>query len=685
MRGKKNLFYAFLAICLMWVFLPEVVSASSGTIKVTGTTADFSVACGEGTAKYDSASKTLTLNNADIGPVLAGSPLIYGITIEEDNVTVELIGDNSINAYIGIWSSAPFRILGKDGKRGSLAIHVSKNQDIGTNYCHGIRIDNGGLTVQDADLQITFGELGTVNGYAIDICGKDNLIRNSSIVITMLQNSGTQASKTTGINATNADSLTIDNSNITMNTVDAGLAASGKLNIAGSEIVIDANQYAITCGDLDVLNKSNLNLLAGNGQAIGAGEYKITIDNSSVQAESEGNNGILCAELEVTNSSNVSAKGYWPAFFVKNHTMIEKSSVKAQSKGDVGIYSSNGSIEMSDSQVEAISDIGWAGILTDKNLALTNSDVISRGEADSPAIRAGGDISINGGTTEIGSGKIISGNDIEIAGTVTSNGKPSYDNIISNNPNGILIFPKADYSEVDKAIEEANGLKKEDYLNFEIVEQAVGAVIREKDIREQATVDGYAVAIRDAVKSLKPVPAPPVQIPIIEGADQEVEKGGTDGVTIKADGDFDSFTGISVDDKEIEADQYTASAGSTVIVLKPEYIDTLTEGTHKITIHFVNGTAQTTLTVKKKIADKPGVDNPSLNRPGDSLNNGQPQKPSDSSIGQIQGQKEKVKAPLTGDNGPVNSFLFLMFVSGVGMIACRIYRMVFTQASVNEN
>ena len=296
------------------------------------------------------------------------------------------------------------------------------------------------------------------------------------------------------------------------------------------------------------------------------------------------------------------------------------------------MYSPDGDIGITGSKVEAVSDVGWGGILTNKNLTLTDSNVISKGESGSNAIRAKGDITIKGGTTEIGSGKIVSGNNITVNGTVTSGGVPSYDNIISNNPDGILTFMEADYSEVDAAIKETEGLKKEDYLNFEEVEHAVDAVVRGKDIREQDVVDGYAAAIREAVKALKPIPkpVPPTQIQIVEGADQTVEKDGTSGVTIKTDGDYNEFTGVWVDGQEIGRDQYTAEAGSTVITLKPAYIETLTAGSHVITIRFVNGEAETGLTVKEKTTepdteepgptepdpDEPGTDKPDPDEPG---------------------------------------------------------------------
>ena len=69
---------------------------------------------------------------------------------------------------------------------------------------------------------------------------------------------------------------------------------------------------------------------------------------------------------------------------------------------------------------------------------------------------------------------------------------------------------KADYSKVDEAISAALALNKDDYKDFSKVEAAINAVVRDKDISEQAEVDAMAKAINDAVKALekKPVEKP---------------------------------------------------------------------------------------------------------------------------------------------------------------------------------
>ena len=70
-----------------------------------------------------------------------------------------------------------------------------------------------------------------------------------------------------------------------------------------------------------------------------------------------------------------------------------------------------------------------------------------------------------------------------------------------------LEYKDADYSKVDEAIEKANGLNKADYKDFTKVEEAIKAVVRGKNIKEQSEVDEMAKAIEDAIAALEKNPA----------------------------------------------------------------------------------------------------------------------------------------------------------------------------------
>ena len=70
-----------------------------------------------------------------------------------------------------------------------------------------------------------------------------------------------------------------------------------------------------------------------------------------------------------------------------------------------------------------------------------------------------------------------------------------------------LQYKDADYTKVDAAIAKANALKKDDYKDFSAVEAAVNAVVRDKNITEQAEVDAMAKAIDDAITALVKKPS----------------------------------------------------------------------------------------------------------------------------------------------------------------------------------
>ena len=601
MRGKTKLVLMFLALCLMLAIWPETASAAGGAVYVQGvdilSAENHTVQCGSGTAVYDPGTKTLRLENAAIG----GS-LLYGIQIDEVGVTVELIGENTVSAHFGIYSEQPFTIQGSGGR---LSIDIVQDASIPGNPCRGIYARNGGLTAKNADIQFTTAPLNANSAYAIDSWGGVNQIINSTIQIDM-QPLRSPDDTCIGINIPEADaSLAIIDSSITMGSLDRGISSSGALNISGSGFTIaNCASHAVIAQDTMISNGSVLDISAQDGQAIQAAGKKITISNSSANLVSTGTNGIFCRELEIIDSSKVSAKGFWPALFVEEKTVIKNSYVDSETANDVGIFC-KGPVEIADSEVEAVSSLGQSGILVLGDLDVSGSDITASGNAGSNSISAAGNISITGGKTEIGEGGIASSNGkIHIGGIILSNGTPSYDNI--GNGNGDVSYSEADYSEVDAAIKEAEVLKKEDYTNFEIVEKALQDVVRGKLLCEQDVVDGYAAAIRAAISAL--IPVPPVEqitYTILEGADQTVTRGENDSVTIRADGDFDKFVSVAIDDSELAKDHYTAAAGSTIITLKPEYINTLTEGDHTVKIHYTDGLAQTILTLQEEEATEP--------------------------------------------------------------------------------
>ncbi|NLL63944.1 MAG: hypothetical protein GX241_06945 [Ruminococcaceae bacterium] len=63
-------------------------------------------------------------------------------------------------------------------------------------------------------------------------------------------------------------------------------------------------------------------------------------------------------------------------------------------------------------------------------------------------------------------------------------------------------------------------------------------------------------------------------------------KGEKEGLTFTSYYDFSQFENVKVDGKELSKDDYIEKEGSTIIYLKPSYLETLTVGTHDLEINF---------------------------------------------------------------------------------------------------
>lgn len=84
----------------------------------------------------------------------------------------------------------------------------------------------------------------------------------------------------------------------------------------------------------------------------------------------------------------------------------------------------------------------------------------------------------------------------------------------------------------------------------------------------------------------------------IEGANSQWTVNSNTDITVKVNGDFTKFTGVKVNGTVIDASNYTAKSGSTVITLKPEYLNTLKAGTYNLAVVYTDGEADTTFTIK---------------------------------------------------------------------------------------
>ena len=169
---------------------------------------------------------------------------------------------------------------------------------------------------------------------------------------------------------------------------------------------------------------------------------------------------------------------------------------------------------------------------------------------------------------------------------------------------------------------------------------------------------------------------------IISGADSEWKQNTDRTITIGGNGEFSKFESVKVDGSIIDAKNYTAKEGSTIIILKADYLKTLSVGTHSFEIVWADGSAVTSFKVSKNTSDNEGSkdnngnkdnsnDNPNSNPaavPDDKKTNG-------SNSGNNTDDSQQITAPQTGDNSHPMLWVTLLAASLAGLLALLSVRM----------
>ena len=103
-------------------------------------------------------------------------------------------------------------------------------------------------------------------------------------------------------------------------------------------------------------------------------------------------------------------------------------------------------------------------------------------------------------------------------------------------------------------------------------------------------------------KKQSPEPTP-TSYKIISGADSEWKQNTDGNITIRGNGEFSKFESVKVDGSIIDAKNYIAKEGSTIIILKADYLKTLSVGTHSFEIVWADGSAVTNFKISKNTDD----------------------------------------------------------------------------------
>ena len=93
---------------------------------------------------------------------------------------------------------------------------------------------------------------------------------------------------------------------------------------------------------------------------------------------------------------------------------------------------------------------------------------------------------------------------------------------------------------------------------------------------------------------------------IIEGAGQATTVDTAKDLSFRSNAPIKYFQKVLVDDKEVDAENYVLTEGSTIVTLKTSFVKTLGVGEHKLSVVSTTGTAETTFTIAE--AAKPTPD-----------------------------------------------------------------------------
>ncbi|MGN0523774.1 MAG: X2-like carbohydrate binding domain-containing protein [Eubacterium sp.] len=148
---------------------------------------------------------------------------------------------------------------------------------------------------------------------------------------------------------------------------------------------------------------------------------------------------------------------------------------------------------------------------------------------------------------------------------------------------------------------------------------AVQSILDAKDAYDALTDYEKSLISEDAKEKLDALVASISDYIVYEGNGGiwTIGQGGT--LTFTANGAYSKFTGIKVDGEDVDESNYTAKSGSTIITLNADYLDTLSVGTHTLTVLYTDGEAEAEFEVKKAPAE---TTNPNKNESKTSPNTG---------------------------------------------------------------
>ena len=477
---KKKLWTIFICLVMTVGLLPSVAFAAENyDLYVDGeqfTSEKLSIACGEGTASYDPNTKTLTLHNATIDNDIMAN---YGIkTSITDTLKIRLIGTNMITrTYTGggiaiaPHSGNSVEITG-DGTlvinvNGSTYDGISAGADVKISDKATVKINSkGGLGIAGRMVEIDGATVNSTGLYAGIDAHRLKIVNGADVTLKATQDKRNGAFIRKD-NEGNGGDIELAASKVKATSYYPALFAQGNLTVNGGEV------KCTSTADGAIWIKGNI-LIKGGAKVTTDGKYPMGCDGTFTVEEAE-------IDAKNTNENNI------PAIFDKCVPVIADGyhlnyAKAVDSEGtEIDLLSSGTQYFALYKNVHFITKAVYPVSFVVTPDGLTNVVVKVNGQ------EVTGSVSLEAGTYPV---EVTADNCKAYTGNITITADAA-----THTQTVAMTYLPADYTKVDAAITKAKALNKDNYKDFTAVEAAVNAVVRDKNITQQAEVDAMAKAI----------------------------------------------------------------------------------------------------------------------------------------------------------------------------------------------
>ena len=334
-----------LALAFAMAMLPAMAFADTSyyDLYVNGerfTSDNLAIECGEGTATYDPATQTLTLDNASITNALGSGGIYSGLT---SDLNIVLQGENRItfDDNMGVMATGNIELSGS----GSLTIDVAGETKDGISAAGNVSVHGttlninapGGIGIaSDGSVFVDNAKLTSHALYA-GVDAVNLTIKNSSVVdISAMENNCNAAFISSRDGATGGN-LSISNSNVVAKSLFPGLFASGNLTVDGGSVQSSStvNSALWARGDLTIKGGAKVTL-EGIKPAGCGGDFTVYAAEVDAKSTNTGNipalsdSPVINDDFDLTQAVAVDSEG-------TTIDLIEHDGVE-QAKGFLHLY-----------------------------------------------------------------------------------------------------------------------------------------------------------------------------------------------------------------------------------------------------------------------------------------------------------------------------------------------------------